>query len=73
MYGASVKAHLVFRLSSAGPKIDTVSGYAEIETNRVLGGSVMMMLDSIMGVWIIASVISASPEVQNAEIKKNPR
>lgn len=30
----------------------------------------MMALDSIMGVWIIASVISASPEVQNAENKQ---
>lgn len=30
----------------------------------------MMLLDSIMGVWIIASVISASPDVQNAETKK---
>jgi hypothetical protein len=29
-----------------------------------------MLLDSIMGVWIIASVISASPEVQNAENKQ---
>lgn len=29
-----------------------------------------MALDSIMGVWIIASVISASPEVQNAEDKQ---
>jgi len=31
----------------------------------------MTMLESIMGVWIIASVISASPEVQDAEIKKH--
>jgi hypothetical protein len=30
----------------------------------------MMALDSIMGVWIIASVISASPEVQNVENKQ---
>ena len=30
----------------------------------------MMALDSIMGVWIIASVISVSPEIQNAENKQ---
>jgi hypothetical protein len=29
------------------------------------------MVDSIMGVWIIASVISASPQVQDDQIKKN--
>ena len=29
------------------------------------------MLESVMGVWIIASVISASPQVQQDQIKKN--
>src|SRR5215471_8649101 len=29
------------------------------------------MVDSIMGIWIIASVISASPQVQEDQIKKN--
>ena len=31
----------------------------------------MTMIDSVMGVWIIASIISSSPDVQQTEINKN--
>ena len=31
----------------------------------------MTMIESIMGVWIIASIISVSPDVQKDEIKKH--